>query len=322
MMQQFRLHRPLHMAESQLAPPDPACPLCGSNDRSPVYVIQQDPIVRFLKCASCGAVSASRIPTTDALEAYYAGYYGSNLFPSGSEQVTFDDARRFGKHLAKRVERYGRRSSIKILDFGGGDGTVALRTAEQLIESGLESVAITVVDPSATVVQAADPRISLSGQTTLDGLSASAYDLVIASAVIEHLPHPRAFLDSLLDLVDPGGIFYARTPYRVPFIKWFTRLGIEWATMYPAHIHDLGQDFWEAYFDRIVSSPSLKLLESRPSIVESSFRGHVLRTLIAYALKAPWYLLGKRYTLVGGWEVLVRKNSEPTASTARPSPAR
>jgi hypothetical protein len=77
--------------------------------------------------------------------------------------------------------------------------------------------------------------------------------------------------------------------------------------LFPAHIHDLGQDFWRSCFSTIISANKCVVLESKPSIVETSFSNHFLKSLAAHALKLPWHLFGKWYSLVGGWEVFVRK---------------
>ncbi|MCJ7698134.1 MAG: hypothetical protein MUO73_07385, partial [Thermoplasmata archaeon] len=50
-----------------------------------------------------------------------------------------------------------------------------------------------------------------------------------------------------------------------------------------------------------------KILSSKPSITETSFSKHFGRTLIAYLIKSPWYVLRNRWDLVGGWEILIQK---------------
>jgi hypothetical protein len=42
-------------------------------------------------------------------------------------------------------------------------------------------------------------------------------------------------------------------------------------------------------------------------VVETSFSHNAMRTMAAYALKAPWYLLRSSYRLVGGWEVVIQR---------------
>jgi hypothetical protein len=80
-------------------------------------------------------------------------------------------------------------------------------------------------------------------------------------------------------------------------------------------MHDLGQTFWEFYFTK-EQRGAFQILESRPSIVETTIRKHFLRTLAAYSFKAPWYLLGKSYKCVGGWEIFVRKALQERMSEA------
>jgi hypothetical protein len=104
------------------------------------------------------------------------------------------------------------------------------------------------------------------------------------------------------------GIFYARTPYMLPMMKAFRLIGVNLDFTYPGHIHDLGQAFWENYFTT-EQSDEFQVLASSPSIVATTFGKHFLRTVAAYSLKAPWYLLGKSYKFVGGWEIFAQKIS-------------
>ena len=299
-------HQSLHLDEGKLLLPDSKCPFCRSGQRKAVCVLQDNPQVLLLECTNCNAASASRMPINTALVEYYRDYYESPVSkPEG--QNTFDDPKRFGNYLAIKFNQYLNKPHIRILDFGGGDGSISYWTAKQLLQKKeVDKVDILVVDYNQKVISAQDNRIFLARKDTLESIQ-FYYDIVIASAIIEHLPQPNDILNRLLNLIDRGGIFYARTPYVVPFIKLFTFFGIKWDFTYPAHVHDLGQEFWESYFNRIVSSTDFEIIESKPSIVETTFNDHFIRTLVAYVFKAPWYLLGRMYKLVGGWEVFVRK---------------
>lgn len=303
-------HQSQYLTDNQLLPPDILCPLCGSKDRQTVCILQENPQVLLLKCTNCMAASASRIPTNEALSAYYQNYYSASIPSIRDERVTIYDTQRFGLHLANRLNEYLDKTYIRIVDFGGGDGSISLKTAEQLIKRGFNKVEITVVDYSKTIATTEDKNISLVQQDTIDALHSLDYDIVIASAIIEHIPEPRTILIRLLNLLDKGGIFYARSPYVVPFIRLFKLLGIKWDFTFPAHIYDFGQDFWESFFSNTLFSMDFVILESRPSIVETTFKDYFLRTLFAYMFKAPWYLFGRRYTLVAGWEIFGRKNSD------------
>jgi 2-polyprenyl-3-methyl-5-hydroxy-6-metoxy-1,4-benzoquinol methylase len=196
---------------------------------------------------------------------------------------------------------------VSILDFGGGDGTISHLASRQIIKRGAEQVNITIVDYGTKIVDTQDDRIVIERVNSLDNIFAE-YGLVIASAVIEHYPRPSILLRSLLQRMEVGGIFYARTPYIYPLMKLLRPIGVNVDFTFPGHLHDLGQSFWEGYFMR-EKTGGFQILQSRPSIVETTFHKHFFRTAVAHLLKAPWYLLGKSYKFVGGWEIYVQKNS-------------
>ena len=105
--------------------------------------------------------------------------------------------------------------SLRILDFGGGDGAIASAFAKQLLllkAPDVSQVDITVVDPSEAVPQPSQDAISMQKCRTIDEVS-GRFQLVIASASLEHIQRPVNELRKLTALLDPGGIFYARTPY-------------------------------------------------------------------------------------------------------------
>ena len=299
-------HRSQHLSENMLEPADPMCPFCNGEKREPELTLQQSPEILLLQCKSCHSVSASRMPTDEALAKYYGEYYETSA--SASEQVTFDAPERLAKKLANMYITCGKGPSVSILDFGGGDGTIAYLTALHLIKRGVPQVKITVVDYNKTLLSSNDSRITLKRRDSLEGIG-DPFDLVIASAVIEHHPHPRVLIQDLFRLIDDGGLFYARTPYTLPLMKLFSLIGIKLDFTYPAHVHDLGQGFWENYFAS--EQPSqFNVLKSRPSIVQTTISKHFLTTIAAHLFKVPWYLIGKSYKLVGGWEVFARKNTD------------
>ncbi len=301
-------HQSMHMDDDQLSSPVMECPFCSSLQRKEISILQKNPRVLLLKCLKCHAYSASRIPTQKALKDYYSNYYDSPDASNSGYRVTVDDLNRFGSYLAGKLNQYLDKKYIKILDFGGGDGSISSWTAKYLLKMGMvKRVKIVVADYHEKVISTRDERISVDKADRLENIQ-SAYDIVIASAIIEHLPRPGHVIDQLLNLLDMGGILYARTPYVVPLIKLFGLFGIKWDFTYPAHLHDLGQKFWESYFSsRKYPDYFIEITESKPSIIETTLKKHFIKTLAAYIFKAPWYLLNQRYKLVGGWEVFLRK---------------
>ncbi len=298
-------HETKHLSENGLLPYEPACPFCNSVERTPIAVLQRQPDVWLMSCRVCGASSASRIPKLQTLDDYYGHYYESAA-QLQTERVTFDNPERFGRHFSERIQRYLHKSMLRVLDMGGGDGTIAVQTARFLMPKGFSRIEITVVDYNDSLVVPDDSRITITHRKCLDDIASERYDFVIASAVIEHMSYPRTVMLNLLELLDNGGIFYARTPYIAPFVRIFQKLGIPYDFTFPAHIHDLGPYFWNTFIQRHADENRFRIIESRPSIVETSFAYHPARTLAAHAFKAPWYALGNLYPFVGGWEVFLR----------------
>ena len=135
------------------------------------------------------------------------------------------------------------------------------------------------------------------------------YDLVIASAVIEHVPAARQFLTELLNRIRPGGCFYARTPYVAPLLRLLP--GFDFT--FPGHVHDLGPAFWASVPD--VFDSRLRIRHFQTSLVETSCRENPARAALAHALKLPSRfetIFRQRPTrlmwpYVGGWEVVLER---------------
>ena len=134
-----------------------------------------------------------------------------------------------------------------------------------------------------------------------------SFDLIIASASLEHVPDLRTTLLALLAAMKHGGRFYARTPYMVPLIRLAEHFGVRIGFGYPAHLFDLGVGFWNRLPQTLGLEGSIRIFASRPSIVESTFSSAPLRSLLAYMLKWPGYIFGERYRLVGGWEIVMER---------------
>jgi SAM-dependent methyltransferase len=292
--------------ESDLLAPSTACPLCEfAGERPSVLVLQQAPDVHLLSCPSCGGASASRIPTPEALTRFYDEYYSDRDESAIAEKVTFDQPRRFARHLLRLMPPLPRRE-LRILDFGGGDGALSLAAGELLLGGGARSVHIDVVDYYDASPQTPD-GVSMRHVRSLDDLGSSEYDLVLASAVVEHLPAPRRELIRLLSAIAPAGFFYARTPWVLPLSRLLRKFGSRIDFFYPCHLHDLGRDFWNRVLGHLTpEAMAFHLRHSATSLVESGFSDAFFRTLAAYTLKAPSRVLPS-WPYVGGWEVIIER---------------
>jgi SAM-dependent methyltransferase len=289
----------VHLSEHELLPEEAACPICAyTGNRRPVIALQRDPLVHLLECR-CGCMSASRMPHAQVLSDYYSRYY------SAGGSATFDGSDRFARHLFRLLSN-GQKDHLRILDFGGGvDATISRSLARQFTDRGAGRVEIALVDYNASCQKD-------WGATTVECYhdlpkAGGGFDVVIASAVVEHIPYPRDVIVGLLKALRPQGRAYFRTPNVASIVQLAGRFGVHIDFTYPAHLHDMGQAFWENLPVSLGLQSDFSLLRSRPSIAETEFAVHPSRTAIAHVFKLPWLVLRNRYTMVGGWEAVIAR---------------
>lgn len=301
MIQAAIWHSGRHLKEYELLAIEPGCPICANGvHRKKKIQIQRAPDVFFIQCSECNGISADRMPTKSSLDNYYKSYY-----KSGTEQlITFSEPYRLARLIAKHLIPYER--SIRILDYGGGDGQISIELARLIVEQQLaESVDITVMDYVSSKNFCVGDSISVQFKGQGKQIE-QTYDLAIVSAVLEHIPELNQTMNDVWKHLVPGGIFYARTPFMVPFAKIIPGLDLT----YPAHVHDLGHSFWKTAAKRYAAEE----LASEPSIVETTFKTNFFRTTLGYLLKAPAKLctllsLPVLWPYYGGWQVVWRKPS-------------
>jgi 2-polyprenyl-3-methyl-5-hydroxy-6-metoxy-1,4-benzoquinol methylase len=302
-MQATSFHKGIHVAREDVYEARDRCPICLSRDeRHACLRIQDDPVIEMLFCKTCEASSASHMPRPELLDRYYAQYYSK-----ASDHVAFGGPDRFARHLSA-VLKPRAVGSLRMLDFGGGDASLAIALAQRFQASaGFQvPIAIDVVDyekPRATNT----PNLVVNGYRGLDDVG-GPYDVLLASAILEHIPDAHTTIRKLVGMAGPGAFMYARTPYVVPLARLIPTLD----TTYPAHVHDMGSGFWNRFVETF--DLRARLLLSRPSLVETTLRGNPVRTVLAQVLKFPalaelW--LSKqtrvpRWKLVGGWEAVLQ----------------
>src|SRR5690606_22521368 len=97
-------HSSLHLSEDQLEEPARNCRLCACAAPTVRFALQLDPTVELLQCPRCAGCSASRMPTAEALDAYYGRYYEDRV--SAGDHVTVDDARVLSRRITEYVSRH------------------------------------------------------------------------------------------------------------------------------------------------------------------------------------------------------------------------
>lgn len=286
-------HKGEHLDEDSLLAETLFCAICKSSSLSLVMPLQNEPTVLLLECSECKACQASRLPTEASLAAYYDLYYQDG---DQTPRVTTGSPRRLGRRIASYLDASGAQRNLEVLDFGGGDGTIAIAA----LSSGRRSGKVVVVDHQDRLATGSN-GIIMDRSNSLQELD-STFDVILASAVLEHLTDPLSALETLFARLRPGGLFYARTPWIVPYMKIAKRFGLKLDFTFPGYIFDLGRPFWDSLTSWHSSAASLSVIGSRPSPVETSLREHPLRTVAAATAKMPHSLLRHRWVWSGGWE--------------------
>ena len=286
-----------------------ACGVCGCENLKQIGIYKNSPKIHFVKCANCGAVTYDKVLKQSAIdEIYDDDQYYNDVDDAGN--ITFYGTQRFGKHLLRALKDAKIRDACKILDFGGGDGAVAYSLAKMLSDKNPNaSFEITVVDYTSKLYKVGDEKIKMTHMFPLESLSNSGkFDIVIASAVMEHIPVPKNIFSKLFAIVKKDGLIYFRTPYRYPLYKATKHFGIEFDMLYPGHIWDFGGDKWWRMLPQILGlDSSIRIVTSKPSIVEKSFKSHFFIALASHLLKAPWFIC-RVWPFVGGWEAIYKKD--------------
>jgi SAM-dependent methyltransferase len=296
-------HKGKHLGSSEIFSTADRCPIClNEGPREAVLRLQKSPPVHLLHCPRCRGVSADFMPIPSVLDAYYTNYW-----PDAENRITFGSASRFALRILRLAKIDRDRAPIRILDFGGGDGTIAGEIAKRLVCDRGVACEIDLVDWGAIDNQIGD-KIRVRGHRTLETVSTPC-DLVIASAVLEHIPEVNGAMRSLFSLVAPNGFFYARTPCVLPL----GRLDLFFDFTYPGHVHDMGSAFW----GRVTETFKLRArtVHSGTSPIETLFGQYPARTILACLSKTPAWIEGwlsspsrkdRFWNLIAGWEVVLK----------------
>lgn len=297
MINQSSQNRKVFLTEDSLEPELLVCPWCDSMSYQKEIEIQVNPDIDFRSCNGCHIGYASRQPHLSFFTKYYQNYY------AGKKQNVNADSNRFAKRI---VASHSPSGTVSIIDFGGGDGSVAIAMAELLLKQNTKQVNITVVDPNFQQPDCPNSSISISNLKELSQITGQ-FDYVIASAVLEHLKNPKTYLKELLGVLKTGGMFYARTPYLFPMANTLSKMGVSVNTQFPGHLFDMGKVFWELIPTENWFNGSYEIVKSKPSIVEKSFKKNPVNNIIGNMIKAPYKLAPDKYKTVAGWEVYICK---------------
>ncbi len=185
------------------------CPYCDAHHSSKLYETLDMYGNEFSvhQCRECNTVFLSPYPTPQQLEqAYSASYYGEQeqKFTSLVERVVDY----FRKQRAKTISHYIP-ASAKVLDIGCGNG----RFLHHLLKLGnYEAHGIELPGKAAERAAKVKGLVLKEGKLQPNDFSDAFFDAVTMFHVIEHLDQPRETLQTIGQIVKPGGIAYISMP--------------------------------------------------------------------------------------------------------------
>ncbi|MCR5688212.1 MAG: class I SAM-dependent methyltransferase [Lachnospiraceae bacterium] len=281
------------------------CNVCGGTYFERMLPSADNKDLYFIRCRRCNAITYNLVPTAEIQKKIYENYDYWGDAEGG--QYTFSGEDRFAKHLYAILPVSRDAGTIRILDFGGGDGSLAKAFAENHLNSGIDAdIEIDVVDYGDNICPDSG-RMRFRKTFPISSLEdGRMYDIIIASAVMEHLDNPGEAFRILFAHLKKSGSVYFRTPYMYPLYSLMRRFGVNMDMEWPDHIWDMGKEFWEGLPGIPGIGEGLKCVLSRPSIVEKTLKSDFGVAAASHIMKAPWHLF-HGWPYVGGWECVYVK---------------
>lgn len=285
------------------------CPLCGNSNTRSVYFIQDKPFVEIRNCSNCKTSFASRYPDQDFLSGYYSNYYKGH---NDDQNVTTNSAIRFARHIARislKKLSGSYPTKFKVLDYGGGDGSIGVEVAKILITKRSINVDVDVFENQSSLY-GVDKRTDCNYFFEIGELS-SEYNLIIASGVLEHVRNPLEVLITMVDRLADGGMIYIRTPYILPTYRLLKFFGFKQDFGYPAHFYDFSPRSWQNISEILMKKyPTISIYRTGASPSEVGMSKKPFLGLVTVLLKLPTNLGLKNWPFCGGYEVVLRKGFE------------
>jgi len=219
------------------------CPICACPQRRLLYRqnFQENSVsllagYEVVVCKDCGFVYADKIPSQDEFDNYYAVM--SKYEFNDKNGVANEDYVGYFKKIFKFLSPYIGNKNAKILDIGCSTGALL----SVFKSNGYKN--LLGIDPSPSCVKTAKElyNIEASVNNVSNFKTSEKFDLIILSAVLEHLLDFGALLPQIRSLLKDTGLLFVEVPdaerfslfISTPFqqfstehINYFTRRSIE-----------------------------------------------------------------------------------------------
>jgi 2-polyprenyl-3-methyl-5-hydroxy-6-metoxy-1,4-benzoquinol methylase len=189
-----------------------SCPICSSSARDTLYVTPTGQRVNC--CSSCGMIYSDNSAPVD--------YASSSIYTSTE---TYDGQPAHYRRIVRNLLEHGISTRSAVLDVGCATGGLL----EALQECSFRNVlGVSLSAGEVATCLAKNLRAEQADITSPDSpdWSRAAFDVVLLSHVLEHIPSPLPFLLALRRLVSlsPLGFLYIEVPNALRYSQHFTSL--------------------------------------------------------------------------------------------------
>lgn len=188
-------------------------------------------VFQYGKCAACDVVFADPQPTADEIDWLYRNRYDYAWFIRRRGLKRLQAWHRWRRLRSILAELGATNAARRMLDVGGGHAWF-LRAAKN---EGWQAEGLELLDDELLAAARAHGITMHHGSLLAHPLERQQYDLLTAWHVIEHIPGPRAALQTIANLLSPGGLCVIAVPNL--HATGFERAGAAWAWCQKPFIH-------------------------------------------------------------------------------------
>ena len=189
----------------------PTCPLCKSNDNGFLssYLGSFLSCKELFRCQSCDLVFAFKLPSKDELAEYYSSglYYDQVADPFKPEFLDFS-FKLAQSRLKLIFSCININNTSKVIDIGAGNAQLGIALKQSYV-----NVFYDIVEPDKEVTGKYGNHVN-NQFADISELQVGGYDLAVINQVLEHVPDPVNFLDSVCKLLKTSGFVYIDVPYQ------------------------------------------------------------------------------------------------------------
>jgi SAM-dependent methyltransferase len=203
------------------------CPICEEAGGNPLHL---EGSFQMVQCPSCQFIFLNPRPTMDSLIRFYQKY----LPEEGASIESWEKMMKpVFDRAANLLNQYRRRG--RLLDVGTGFGFFLV----EMKKRGWEAAGIEISQKAMDYARDTLGLTLLPGPLEKADFPDNDFDAVTGFYIIEHLPHPLAFLRECFRILKPGGLLLLRYPHTTPIKNVLHFFGIK-NRLYdlPAHLSD------------------------------------------------------------------------------------